>query len=303
VRTPLILLLAVGPLLACGPSEPEPDPDPPAPSCPDAVPGTVHLLADGFEGTEGITFSPDGRLFVGDGDVLTEVRPDGSWTIVADVPAIIGLAWWGDRVIAATSDSGLGDGLDGVWAVDPDSGDVERIGPGLEGANFVTVTPWDTLIVSDPQVDALFELTAEGEVSVWLDGLESPNGTAFREDGTTLWVASTYANPALLWRVPVLNGVAGEPERVLEYEAASVPDGVAVGASGALYVALIVGGRIDVVDGDDVSTTLATDVGAPASLAFGEGADWDACSIYSTSLFTDELFRVEVDEVGLPPRR
>ena len=297
LRVALLTLATTG-----GPPAPEPEPEPGPPACPDSVPGTSHLLADGFGGTEGITFSPDGRLFAGDGDVLTEVQPDGSWDVIAEVPGIIGLAWWRDRVIAASNYSGDGDGLDGVFGIDPDSGDVERIGPGLEGANFVTVTPWDTLIVSDPQVDRLFELTADGDVSVWLEGLESPNGTAFTEDGETLWVASTYANPAPIWAVPVDGTEAGTPTSVVEFESATVPDGVALGASGALYIAQIVAGRIDVLE-DGQASPLATDVGSPASVAFGEGDGWDRCSIYSTSLFSDELFRVEVGEVGLTPLR
>lgn len=301
MRRPLLSLSLAAVLVGC--VEPEPEPEPTPDPCPDSQPGASHLLASGFQGTEGITFSPGGRMFVGDGDVLTEVQVDGSWEVVADVPGIIGLAWWGDRVIAASSDSGDGDGLDGVFSVDPASGDVERIGPALEGANFVTVTPWETLIVSDPQVDALFELTADGEVSTWLAGLESPNGTAFTEDGATLWVAATYANPAPIWRVPVADGVAGTPVSVVEFEAATVPDGVALGASGTLYVAQIIAGRVDLVRSDGSSDVLATDVGSPASLAFGEGAAWDRCSVYSTSLFSEELFRVEVGEVGLAPRR
>ncbi len=297
---PLVLLLTA--FVGCVAPEPEPEPEP-EPSCPDSVPGAVHLFADGFAGTEGITFSDDGRLFAGDGTVLVELQPDGAWDVIADVPGIIGLAYWDGRVIAATSDSGDADGRDGVFSIDPDTGEVTRIGPGLEGANFVTVTPWDTLIVSDPNVDKLFELTADGTVTTWLDGLESPNGTAFSADGDTLWAVSTYANPAPVWRIPVTDGTAGTAVAITEYEPAIVPDGVAVGAGGDLYVALILGGFLDVVSADGSRETVAADIGAPASVAFGEGDAWDLCSIYSTSLFSDELFRVEVGEVGLPPVR
>jgi len=293
VRAALILCVAT--LAGCIEGDPPPLDDP----CSDSLRGSSELLADGFQGTEGITFSPDGRMFAGDRDVLTEVRPDGSWSVVADVPGVIGLTWWRDRVVAATSDSGDGDDLDGVFFVAPDTGDVERIGPGLEGANFVTVTPWDTLIVSDPDVDRLFELTAEGDVSVWLDGVESPNGTAFDEDGSVLWVATTYANPAPIRRVEVAGEAAGAVEDVASFEAGITPDGVAVGAGGDLYVAQIVAGRIDVVTDDGASSTLSGAVGAPASVAFGVGDDWDACSIYSTSLFSDEMYRTEVGETGL----
>jgi len=290
-----VLLVATG----CPPDEPEPVDDP----CEGSAVGRSELLADGFQGTEGVVFSPDGRLFAGDADVIVEVQPDGAWSVVADLPGVIGLGWRGERLLAASSDSGDGDDLDGVFSIAPDDGDVERIGPGLEGANFVTTTPWDTLLVSDPDVDRLFELTPDGDVSVWLDDVESPNGTAFSEDGSVLWVATTYANPAPIRRIAVADRAPGGVETVVEFPPGTTPDGVAVGSGGDLYVAQIVAGRIDVVRPNGQTSTISGAVGSPASVAFGRGEAWDACSIYSTSLFSDGMYRTEVGEVGLQPRR
>lgn len=76
-----------------------------------------------------------------------------------------------------------------------------------------------------------------------------------------------------------------------------------VGVGGDLYVALIVGGFLDRVTPEGTQTTVAADIGSPASVAFGVGEGWDGCSIYSTSRFSDELFRVEIGEPGLTPFR
>ncbi len=294
----LLLLSAL--LVACPPVEPEPPVEDP---CADSAPGTVHVLATGFSGTEGIAFSPDGRLFVSDGDDIAEVQPDGSWQVIAQVPDSIGLAWWGERLLVASSDSGLGDGQDGVFRVDVDTGAVALIGQGIPGANFVTVTPWDTLLVTDPGADGILEMTADGDVSPWSDQPISPNGTAFTPDDDILWAVTTFNNPAPAWRIAVEDGSAGAVEQVVDFPTATAPDGVAVGADGSLYIAQNVAGRVDRVLADGTVQEVADEVEWAASIAFGDGEGWDACSVYATSLFGPDLYRVEVGARGLPPHR
>lgn len=296
-RCPLLLLCLLVLLPGC--PEPQPEPQP----CADSVPGTVHVFADGFEGTEGISFSPDGRLFVSDQGRIHEVFADGSWEQVAEVPAAIGVAWWGDDLVVAAGDSGLGNDLDGVFRVDVDSGDVSLIGEGLAGANFVTVTPWGSLLVSDHDVEHIQQIQGGGAAAEpWVDAV-SPNGMAFTEAGDGLWYVSSFGVPQPAWYVPVDGSEPGVPESVHEFPTGTVPDGVAVGTSGALYIAQNTARRIDRVSRDGTAEVVAEGVDWAASLAFGEGPDWDECSIYATSLFSDVLYRVEVGETGLVPRR
>jgi sugar lactone lactonase YvrE len=290
---PLIAVLA-----ACPPAgeveEPPPDP------CADSEVGATTVFATGFQGTEGLTFSNDGRLFVGDGDVIAEVQPDGTWEQVATVPGSIGQAWWGGRLMVASSDDGAG--ADGVYAVDVDSGDVQLFAS-VEGANFLTVSPWGTLIVTDPGLDRVLEVDGDGAVTPWIAELISPNGTAFTADGGALWIATTYATVQPVWRVPVVDGAAGTPVAVAEFGSGDVGDGVALGASGALYVGQNIGGRIDRVGPDGAVSTISRGTPWAASLAFGEGEGWDVCSVYVTSLFSSDVFRVVVGEVGVSPIR
>ena len=52
------------------------------------------------------------------------------------------------------------------------------------------------------------------------------------------------------------------------------------------------------VDPEGNDTILATGMTGPASLAFGQG-DFDPCSLYVTSLFTQNLYRVGAGVPGV----
>ncbi len=308
---PPALRLVAGSLLAClaaslggcPSADPVPDPDPtPAEPCAGSMDeGAVRVFATGLlGGTEGIAFSPDGRMFVSRGDALEEVSPDGSHAVISDVPGQVGLTFWNGELIIASSDDGTGGGLGGVYAVDVDTGSSRLLAGGIDSANFPVVSPWDTLLVATPgAAEGIYEVSDAGEVSLWTDEVPSPNGIGFAADGSFAYVATTFANPAPLWEVPIAEGVAGTPRQITAWGPGVAPDGVAMGASGAVYVAQNLAGRIDRVDPEDGSeVAVAEGVAFAASAAFGVGAGWDACALYVTSLFSDELYVVGVGEPG-----
>jgi len=295
---PTLLFLA-GLLCSCVTTTEEPTPGP----CEGLELGKVEVFASGFGGNEGISFSPDGRMFISAGEAIIEIFDDGTWSQVATVAGSIGLAWWNEHLMVAANDSGLGNGLDGVFKVDVDMGTTELLGTGIEGANFLTVTPWGTLLVAADSAPGIQEITSDGQVSVWAAGVPSPNGMAFNADQSVLWVATTFADPAPVWKLPITEGMAGTPVSVTEYSPGNVPDGVAMGLSDDVYVALNVAATIDRISAEGSVTTLATGIDWAASLAFGEGENFDPCSIYATSLFGDEVFRIIAAEPGLVPLR
>ena len=294
----LFLLIPITMGLACAPQDPNP--------CSEEGIGQVDVIASGFaDGTEGIAFSPDGRLFVSHGDTVAEVATDGSWQPVADVLGTIGVTWWGERLMVASGDDGQGTGFDAVYAVDVDTGQVELFGgAGISGANFITVTPWDTILVSDPSDGTILEMNQNGAATLWSDAIESPNGMVFNEVSDALYVATTFDAPTHLWRIPIADQQAGTPESIVEYEPSIIPDGIARGQSGAIYIAQNIAGRIDVVtEPESPDTALSSTIGEgtawAASLAFGPpDSSWDQCSVYVTSLFGEDLFRVNVGEPG-----
>lgn len=299
-RSTAPLLLLAGILAGC-PSD-DPDPAPTDPCADSAPPGSVRVVATGFfGGTEGIAFSPDGRLFVSRGDVVEEVFPDGSHEEFASIPAEVGLTFWGGELIVASGDDGLPGDDGGVYAVDISDGAVRLLAGGIPGANFPVVTPWDTLLVSTPVgAEEIVEVSAGGDVLLWSADVPSPNGIGFSADGSAVYVVSTFTNPAPLWEVPIDEGVAGTPVELASWGTGVAPDGVAMGESGAVYIAQNLAGRVDRVDpatGDE--TALGEGVQFAASAAFGVGADWDVCALYVTSLFSGELYVVGAGERAL----
>jgi sugar lactone lactonase YvrE len=245
-------------------------------------------------------------LFVSAGDFIAEIAVDGTWTNTVDLDDQVGLAWFEDDLLVATSDIENAGGNGGVWAIPDGTGEPRLITDQIGGPNFIVKTPWGTLLVSDAAAsnDRVYEVDpATGAATTWVEGIQSPNGLAFSPDEDVLWVATTFVQPAGIWRVPVQGGTAGTPEQIVEYGAGVVPDGLAVGASGDIYVANNLAGRIDRISPDGSTTTLAEGVTTAASLAFGTGDPRSSCELFVTSLFGSDVFTVGADEAGLPPHR
>ena len=189
--------------------------------------------------TEGLTFDADGNLFVSaqDADLddeLLAVTLEGATEPVAAAESILGLASHADGIIAA----GIATG--DLLLIDPDTGMSEPIATGLGEPNFVVTTPWDTILVSADtgETPTIYEVTWDGDVSTWVDGVPTPNGMVFSLDNRTLYVASTFENKGL-WRVPVSeDGQAGTPEKWVDWDEVGFPDGVAIDSLGNVYIAV-----------------------------------------------------------------
>lgn len=267
----------------------------------DLAPGAVEEVATGFtSGTEGLSFV-GGRLFVSVPDGVMEVLPDGTVARLATTTSALGLApWSGGLAVAAPGAftlDGSGDdgevlhvGLDGV--VDP-------LAQGLPNPNFVVATPWGSLLVDDDTNETIWQLGDTGALP-WLDGVPSPNGMGFSPDGRTLYVVSTFVSDPPLWAVPIgADGAPGTPVALATLPTASTPDGLAVAADGSVVVAANLAGELVAVDPNTgATTTLASGLDTPASIAFGDGETWDACSLYATSLYGDAVVRVGLDRAG-----
>ena len=248
--------------------------------------------------TEGIVFDLDGTLYVSAQDPsapdrLLEILADGSSRSVAESESILGLESDSRGIVAAAINSGE------VLLIDPADGSSELITDAVRAPNFVVTTPWDTILVSDdtPGEDSIYEVTWDGDLTTWVTGIPTPNGMVFSLDETVLYVAATFDQPGL-WRIPVsADGDAGTPERWVEFDAGTTPDGVAIDSEGSIYVALNLAGEIAKVDPAGNVTTLASDVQGVASLAFGRG-ERDPCSLSGTNLFGTQMFRVGAGVLG-----
>lgn len=247
--------------------------------------------------TEGITFDAAGKLFVsalvdGSDDQLLEIMSDGTNEVAAEAESILGIASHPTGIVAA----GIATG--DVLLIDPATGMSEVIAAVGGEPNFVVITPWDTILVSDDGEDndvlreTIREVTFDGDVSVWVEGVPAPNGMVFSLDEEILYVAATFGPDSGLWRVPVLeDGSAGTPEKWTDLGGGLTPDGVAIDSEDNVYVALNLTGEIAKVAPDGSFVILATGATNAASLAFGTG-ELDPCSIYATNLFNTQLWRI-----------
>lgn len=182
--------------------------------------------------------------------------------------------------------------------IDIDTGALDVLTTAIPAPNFPTVTPWDTLLVSDAN-DAIWEVDAAGTTTEWL-AIDGPNGTAFSSDGRTLWAVNTWNSPAPVWQIAIDGEQPGAVTEVASFDGGNFPDGVALGASGDLYVSLNLTGLVARVTPEGNTETVAEGVDYTASIAFPPSGMWDPCSLYSTSLFGPSVFRVSVGEPGLP---
>lgn len=247
--------------------------------------------------TEGITFDAAGTLFVSAqvndaDDQLLQFSPDGTFEVVAEAESILGLASHPTGVLGAGIDTGE------LLLIDPTTGDSDVIAGDLDAPNFVVTTPWGTTLVSDDTAgtDTIREVTLDGAVSVWLNGVPTPNGMVFSLDNQTLYVAATFEESGL-WRVPVSeSGEARVPERWVSFQLGDFPDGVAIDSEGNVYVAIRLN-EIAQVKPDGTVTIIAEGVTNAASLAFGRG-EYDPCSIYATNLFGEQVWRVGIGVLG-----
>lgn len=241
--------------------------------------GRFRIAAEGLDHPECVVWDPRGWLYAGgEAGQIYRVELDGSWQQVAEtngVPLGIALDAVGRLYVCDM-------GRSQVVRVDASTGRTETYSSGTSARpmrvpNYPAFGPNGSLYVTDSGDwdignGCIYRVEPGGESEVWLTGLDRfPNGCALSIAGDALLVVES--NRPGLWRIPIRNGgKAGEPIRECELPG-TVPDGLAVGAGGEVYISCYrpdqimrvdLGGSAEIVVEDPRGTVLAM----PTNVAF-----------------------------------
>lgn len=181
------------------------------------------------------------------------------------------------------------------------------------------------LFVTDLHQATIWRIPPGGEPTVWhqsadYDSIFSLNGQQFDADGDLVFVLTGSFRPdgparGRIYRIAVEDdGSPGERELLFETLPAEGPDGLALGASGRIYVALVTTHHILVLEPDGTEFARVPDPVAnlqqeipfdsPASIAF-RGT---SILVTNHAYFTEDedswaVLDMEVEEEGLPLHR
>ncbi len=318
----------------------------PDPACPEPTPneatqpaGIVAALDPAAgEFAEGVAVDRSGNVFVTlvDQGRLLKLAPGASE--YEDFGVVPGFEWAGifGLLGLAVDDAGNVYGAvhagaaTGVWRFDCRTGAATRLAGTEDIAipNALTFDDLGNLYVTDfwsngdeaAPLGAIWRIGPDGTVEKWLEdealggtgafGLGTPagvNGVAFG-DGT---VYAAVTERMSLVAIPVLDdGSPGEVSTIVD--GGIIPDGIALGADGRVYVADVGGSAIRRVGLDGSIETLAEGAAAgldlPASIAFGIGGT--ELTLYATNLANIEAFStgvgpalvaIDVDTPGFVP--
>lgn len=267
--------------------------------------GDVETWAEIDGSSEGIAFGVrDGApvLYVAGAGKILRVKADGQSELHVDLPGVVGIAVRANGNIVAcgkTEGSTSATEMPGaLWEIDPKGGKKLLVGPSATASfkltNFVAVAPDDSLVFSDSAANKLYRANADGTgVTLVDDTIVYPNGLAFGKD-KTLYVASWSQKK--VYALPFTAGAYGKP--TVAIDGVENIDGLAVGASGDLYLVCSGLGILRARDGKTEVVAAGSKFKLPANGAFGVGpyGDW----LYVSNLIGFAVSRVWVGEGGSP---
>ena len=244
----------------------------------------LHELATGLDHPEGITWSPDGRVYAGgEAGQVYAISLEGTVEEVTSTGGFLyGVTTDGDGAVYAC-DFGRGE----VARIVP-PGDVETYSTGtpdhpLRVPNFSAFDDDGNLYVTDSgdwgEDDGLvFRVGPGGTTAVWSDAVPRfPNGCCLSADGRWFFVIESHGR--CVTRVPIGDdGSAGRPELVVELPG-SQPDGIALADDGTLFVGCYRPDRVYRIEPGGAPEILFDDpdgvsLNQPTNVAFiGDGLD------------------------------
>jgi gluconolactonase len=224
----------------------------------------LKQIADDTQGGNGLAFDKEGTLYVCQGGGAAVGKLEANRTIATVVAQA-------DQLPLASPNDLVFDHRGNLFFTNPGRRGVPSIvRAGTDGAS--------TIVASDPQY---------------------PNGIGISPDGKWLYVCDTMGGSAL-WRYPLSeDGEVGEGAEFINF-GRGAPDGMAVAASGNLYVAMNLAAKITVVnpEGNVIKEYQFPTGSGTTNVCFG-GPDWK--TLYITCGSSGKVYEMPVDEAGLVP--
>ena len=166
---------------------------------------------------------------------------------------------------------------------------------------------------SGQPIGKLYCLSADLSSHVVRTDVGVPNATAFSPDGRTFYFADTPTGRIEACDYDVESATLGRSRTFASYQDGERPDGVCVDAEGALWIAIVGGGRLErrLADGT-LDTIVELPVSRPTMPALG-GSDGRTMFITSQRRFLDaaqlaaqpsagDLLMTRAEVPGVPPR-
>ena len=189
----------------------------------------------------------DDRLFVSEifGGRVVSIDADGDVVPVAEVPGRpSGLGWWPDGtmlVVSMQRRQVLRAAADGELVVLADlspvvSGDTNDMVVDGRGNAYVGSFGYDYAAAEERRASVLVLVEPNGSARIVADDVWFPNGMVVTPDGRTLLVAETPAERITAFTVADDGSLSDR--RVFAHLDGARPDGIALDASGAVWVAV-----------------------------------------------------------------
>ncbi len=249
--------------------------------------GPVTTVVAGGQFLESSAFDAAGRLVYDDwisGAIRALDAPSSTPRSLGRLsfPGGIDQGPGGRLVIAEGNSFGRLIGGSSVLSLDPATGAKTRLASKMIGGNGLARAADGTLYASDTPDSQIDRVAPDGTVKkAWWRGGGGPNGLALSDDGATL-----YASLSSTSRIVAIDTATKAVRTVHRFAGlAPVPDGIALGDGGQLYVALYFAGEIHRIDlATGAACRLARGLTLPTSIALAPPAgDFDEASAYVTS--------------------
>ncbi len=184
---------------------------------------------------EGPAFDTSGNLYVVDipfGRILT-LSTEGNWSVVTEYDG-----WPNGMKLVGDHRFVVADHKNGLVEVERSTGKVrvissEYVGQPFHGLNDLTVASSGDIYFTDQGQSGLhaphgrvFRLSADGELTLLLSDVPSPNGLVLSQDEQILFLAVTRANA--IWRLPMMpDGSVTKVGTFIQLSGGVGPDGLA----------------------------------------------------------------------------